>query len=698
MILELVLGLLIFSLWALPCQTQSSGTFSAALVPLDDLPLHTNGRYVVGRTGERVKLACVNWYGAHSQTFAPGGLEVRKMSGIVDTIVKLGFNCVRFPYSTEGQLYNPQVMDQFIAANPEMKGMHFQDIFDAAVKEMTSRGLMVIPNNQLHKAGWCCHFTQDEGLWYVPGYSEEVWIESLVNMTKRYKDNPLVVGMDLRNEVHDYEDTKLTWGSGDPSTDWALAATRAGNAVLAENPDSLIIVNGLCFGLELRPAKRHPIELVEENKVIYESHNYLEFNPFNVFSEVIMSWATVRIIAIVLLIAAVAAMALLSLAWRSLGGPRPKPQAAAVTFGFWLFVLLAILCAIFSIFVVALQAVPACHWWAMNDYFKPAVAVGTAAGLVLLTTFVLALWQPKCWRETLSPPTGPSKVDLECSGEDEADPGHQDFDGFGTETTDGRDSDSAASSSASREDDAEAETTRAQTGLLGKPEYTSLRIVSKQLKARQFNEKKAPGSGCGCGGSTGSKCAGDCEDHASLTQKRKERRRPVPWDRGLCCGLQCFCFCWMLFLAGIALLIVGILAPTYAVMSWNLDNQWGYLLEDGHDYTAPVWIGEFGGNVAGNYWINLMRYLSERDVDFAQWALNGKKWTTGYIDTAHMGRWVPMTPQWTDEEFGILAEDYETVRNPWLMLNLRGIEANPAQWRPPAKPCDRHLLGPACGG
>lgn len=37
---------------------------AALLVPAKDLPLRTKGRFVVGQSGRRVMLACVNWYGA----------------------------------------------------------------------------------------------------------------------------------------------------------------------------------------------------------------------------------------------------------------------------------------------------------------------------------------------------------------------------------------------------------------------------------------------------------------------------------------------------------------------------------------------------------------------------------------------------------------------------------------------------------
>ena len=46
-------------------------------------------------TGSRVKLACVNWYGAHMEGHVVNGLDKRSIEGIATTIASLGFNCVR---------------------------------------------------------------------------------------------------------------------------------------------------------------------------------------------------------------------------------------------------------------------------------------------------------------------------------------------------------------------------------------------------------------------------------------------------------------------------------------------------------------------------------------------------------------------------------------------------------------------------
>jgi len=34
----------------------------------------------------------------------------------------------------------------------------------------------------------------------------------------------------------------------------------------------------------------------------------------------------------------------------------------------------------------------------------------------------------------------------------------------------------------------------------------------------------------------------------------------------------------------------------------GLDKEVAYLLEEGHEYTAPLWLGEFGQNTDDNYW------------------------------------------------------------------------------------------------
>lgn len=94
-------------------------------------------------------------------------------------------------------------------------------------------------------------------------------------MTLRYKDNLMVIGNDLRNEPRPDKKngTIPLWGTGMPSNDWRMAATKAGNAVLALNPDQLIFIEGLLGGI-MTPAYFAPVKLDVANRLVYSAHAY----------------------------------------------------------------------------------------------------------------------------------------------------------------------------------------------------------------------------------------------------------------------------------------------------------------------------------------------------------------------------------------------------------------------------------------
>merc|ERR1719409_298927 len=77
---------------------------------------------------------------------------------------------------------------------------------------------------------------------------------------------------------------------------------------------------------------------------------------------------------------------------------------------------------------------------------------------------------------------------------------------------------------------------------------------------------------------------------------------------------------------------------SYTFLQSVFDWQWGFALQEGYDYTAPVWVGEFGTNTRGRYWMHLLSYMSTRDVDFAYWSLDGLKFTEIAHDAE--GNWV----------------------------------------------------------
>ena len=65
-------------------------------------------------TGERIRLRCVNWYGAHQEPLVPGGLELASADSIAALIAQTGANCVRLPLADTTVLMDPPVEPRFL--------------------------------------------------------------------------------------------------------------------------------------------------------------------------------------------------------------------------------------------------------------------------------------------------------------------------------------------------------------------------------------------------------------------------------------------------------------------------------------------------------------------------------------------------------------------------------------------------------
>merc|ERR1712187_1004290 len=123
--------------------------------------------------------------------------------------------------------------------------------------------------------------------------------------------------------------------------------------------------------------------------------------------------------------------------------------------------------------------------------------------------------------------------------------------------------------------------------------------------------------------------------------------------------LQCMFVFFILAIVFTVFAVGASLADSYFYLQWVYDSKWGFALQEGYPYTAPIWMGEFGQDTRGRYWMHLMRYLSARDVDFAYWVLDGKKLSMGQFDS--VGTWRPYKePEWQEETYGLLNSDYKT--------------------------------------
>jgi endoglucanase len=164
-------------------------------------PLHTSGFDILDAAGRRVRLTSVNWYGFDQKEFVAGGLDVAPLQVIVEQIRAIGVNSVRLPWANETLEKNPVVPDYAVKANPKFKRKHALDVMDTIIAALSRAHIMVILDNHISRADWCCKDDDDNGLWYDAEYPEGKWLADWRAIVRRYKKQHWVIGADLRNEL-----------------------------------------------------------------------------------------------------------------------------------------------------------------------------------------------------------------------------------------------------------------------------------------------------------------------------------------------------------------------------------------------------------------------------------------------------------------------------------------------------------------
>src|SRR3990167_4089405 len=250
--------------------------------------LSTKDHHIIDQCGNRVTLKSVNWFGFNEPPQVAGGLNKQSLQHIVNLIKRGGFNSIRLTYSNE-MLHSKRLVElKDVSANPELANKFPLEVMDIVIKALTDAGLVVILNDHTTLSQWPQGFDMN-GLWHHSSYQTTAeWLNDWVMLVNRYRDNPLVAGVDLRNEVRTarYRHTWLpvfpNWGNGDEN-DWKLAATQAANLIHEINPHLLMVIEGINWtGLPLFqgyrplliPIRQDPVILNIPNKLVYEVHVY----------------------------------------------------------------------------------------------------------------------------------------------------------------------------------------------------------------------------------------------------------------------------------------------------------------------------------------------------------------------------------------------------------------------------------------
>lgn len=198
------------------------------------------------------------------------------MEEIFEFLSKYRFNFLRIPISLEAVLNNCYPSDDMLS---KLLNMGFNDasglgVLDEILNQAGSHGMMVLLD--IHRLE---PEIPNSGLWWNEKYSEEKLVEGFDNLIARYGDHCAVIGIDLSNEPW-----QATWGSGDRSTDWGMAAQRLSNHILMNQDSWIVLVEGIgghddqgrpaFWGSNFNGERKVPLRVSDNSRLVWSPHIY----------------------------------------------------------------------------------------------------------------------------------------------------------------------------------------------------------------------------------------------------------------------------------------------------------------------------------------------------------------------------------------------------------------------------------------
>ena len=225
--------------------------------------LHAEGSRLYDMNGNEVWLTGANWFGFNCNEACPHYLWSADADDCLREIADRGINVIRFPISTELIVSwmngEPNPVNSFscntdpaFTINPDFCSadgktpVDSMQVFDIMMKKCKQYGIKAFID--IHSP-----HTDNSGhnynLWYgKAGVTTQVWIDSLVWLADKYKNDDTLIAYDLKNEPHGKGQEGKEAAKWDGSTDennWAYAATKCAEAILDVNPHALILVEGV---------------------------------------------------------------------------------------------------------------------------------------------------------------------------------------------------------------------------------------------------------------------------------------------------------------------------------------------------------------------------------------------------------------------------------------------------------------------
>ena len=282
--------------------------------------LHCEGSRIYDKDGNEVWLTGANWFGFNCSENCAHYLWSADIDDVLQQVADRGINIIRFPIATELLVSwmngkpNPVSSvsgnaDPAFTINPdfvESDGKTLKDsmqIFDIIMQKCKKYGIKAFID--IHSP-----HTDNSGhnynLWYgKAGVTTKVWIDTLVWLADKYKNDDTLLAFDLKNEPHGKGQEGKDAAKWDGSTDennWAYAATQCADAILDVNPNALILIEGVeqslsgaqegdywgipdrrdnspyigaWWGGNFRDARKYPIKPKHgTSQIVYSPHDY----------------------------------------------------------------------------------------------------------------------------------------------------------------------------------------------------------------------------------------------------------------------------------------------------------------------------------------------------------------------------------------------------------------------------------------
>jgi len=265
--------------------------------------LTTDGNRIVDRSGRTVWITGCNWFGYNTGTNLVDGVWNRRLEDMIAEISERGINCLRLPFSSELLLnwkagIYPEA-DYHKGINDDLCGMNSLEIFDLFVRLTRKYGMRIIIDIHSAETDIMGHI---KPVWHTEKITTEQYLSSLAWISARYRDDDTIIAYDLKNEPHGAPGDKVRaiWNGSDDVNNWKKTAELAANTVLDNNPNALVLIEGIqiyprdiaandftstdvndyhntWWGANLMGVRDFPVDLGSEERnrqIVYSIHEY----------------------------------------------------------------------------------------------------------------------------------------------------------------------------------------------------------------------------------------------------------------------------------------------------------------------------------------------------------------------------------------------------------------------------------------